>query len=127
MADQRRRSRIPAFLGVALLAAAAAVALILILSGIRDESMSVSMPVVFKANCEPIIASGSQNGGKTYVVISSATDGNPASCGVARSVLLTALDGGGSTIGGWHCTTLPSAITIASCTSVGGRRIKTRG
>jgi hypothetical protein len=82
--------------------------------------------VVFKANCEPIIASGSHNGGKTYAVISAATDGNPASCGVARSVLLTALDGGGSTIG-WHCTTLPGAITIASCTSVGGRRIQARG
>ena len=127
MAEERRHSRIPAFLGVALLAAAAAVALVLILSGTTEERMSVGTPVVFKANCERITASDSRSGGKSYAVISSATDGDPASCGVARSVLLSALRGRGSTIGGWHCTTRPTAIAIASCTSVGGRRIQARG
>jgi hypothetical protein len=36
------------------------------------------MPVLYKADCGPIIASGSGNGGKTYAVISSATDSHPA-------------------------------------------------
>jgi hypothetical protein len=133
------------------------VALILILSGNDDDNMSVNTgstptavaltpkqtstspaksppvaapaakPAARTASCDPIVGSGTQNSGKTYAVTSSATDGNPAGCAEAHSVLLSALNGGDSTIGGWHCTTQPSGPTIASCTSAGGRRIRARG
>jgi hypothetical protein len=149
------RGRIPVFLGVTVLAAAAAVALVLIVSGSNEDNMSfdtgttptavaltpnqtgksqakaraatAAKPAARKTSCAPIVGGGTQNGGKTYAVSSSATDGDPANCGVALSVLRSALTGRGNTIGGWHCTTQPSATTIASCTSVGGRRVQARG
>jgi hypothetical protein len=84
-------------------------------------------PAIRTASCDPIIGSGSANSGHTYAVTSTATDGDPAGCGEAHSVLLSALNGGGATIGEWHCTTQPSGPTIASCTSPGGRKIQARG
>jgi hypothetical protein len=84
-------------------------------------------PATRTARCDPIVGSGTQNSGKTYAVTSSATDGDPAGCAEAHSVLLSALNGAGNTIGNWHCTTQPSGPTIASCTSVGGRKIQARG
>ncbi len=81
--------------------------------------------VVRSSNCDPIIGSGTANGGKTYDVTSTAKDGDPAGCGEAHSVLLSALQGGGTTIGDWTCKTNPSGSVIASCTSsTGGRSIK---
>jgi len=151
---KERRGRLPAFLGVLLLVAAAVIAIILIFGGGDDESttgersgtptvaITPTGPTAGEANapaapagtsgqraerCEPIIGSGTANAGETYSVTSSATDGDPADCTEARSVLLGALNGGGPTIGGWRCTTDPSAPTIASCTSVGGRAIQARG
>jgi hypothetical protein len=87
----------------------------------------VAKPVVRKENCDPIIGSGSANGGKTYPVTSSAKDGNPADCGEAHSVLLTALQGSGTTVGDWTCRTDPSGDPVASCTSTGGRSIQAAG
>jgi hypothetical protein len=84
-------------------------------------------PGVRSENCEPIIGSGTQNGGKTYKVTSSATDGDPADCGEAHDTLLSALQGSGTTIGDWTCKTDPSGTTVASCTSTGGRRIQATG
>ncbi|MDX6606646.1 MAG: hypothetical protein QOD14_1186 [Solirubrobacterales bacterium] len=84
-------------------------------------------PVVRTQSCPPIIGTGTVNGGKSYDVTSSATDGDPAGCGEAHSVLLSALSGQASTVGDWTCRTDPSAATVASCTSSGGRTILARG
>ena len=87
----------------------------------------VSKPVVRSENCDPIIGSGTANGGKTYDVTSTAKDGDPAACGEAHSTLLAALQGGGSSIGEWTCKTDPSWNPIATCTSTGGRSIQATG
>jgi hypothetical protein len=79
------------------------------------------------ANCDPIIGSGASNSGTSYPVTSSSTSGAPADCGEARSVLLTALNSGGGTVGQWQCTTDFSGSTIASCTSGGGQKIEASG
>jgi 1,4-alpha-glucan branching enzyme len=84
-------------------------------------------PVVRSSNCEPIIGSGTANGGKTYEVTSTARDGDPADCSEAHSVLLSALQGQGTTIGDWSCKTNLSGSPIASCTSTGGRSIQATG
>ena len=84
-------------------------------------------PVVRSENCEPIIGSGTANSGKSYAVTSSAKDGDPAACGEAHDVLLSALQGSGTTIGDWTCKTDPSGDPVASCTSTGGRSIKASG
>jgi hypothetical protein len=146
----------PVFIGALLIAVAGVVTLIMILTSGDEENTTVdtspppaialtpgeagvtpdkaqppaepgSEPATRTASCEPIIGSGAANSGKTYAVTSSATDGDPAGCGEARSVLLSALNGGGTTIGEWSCTTDPSGPTIASCTSEGGRKILARG
>jgi hypothetical protein len=134
---ERRGSPIPTIIGTLLLAAAGVIATILILGGGDDENAAVetqNTPGVSASpggqaqrmeSCEPI-GGGTANGGKTYAVTSSAADGDPIGCAEARSVLLTALSGG-TTIGGWSCTTDPSAPTIVSCTSAGGRTIQARG
>jgi hypothetical protein len=84
-------------------------------------------PVIRNEKCDPIIGSGSLNGGRTYPVTSSAKHGNPAACGEAHSVLLSALQGSGTTVGRWTCKTDPSGDPIASCTSTGGRSIQATG
>jgi pyruvate/2-oxoglutarate dehydrogenase complex dihydrolipoamide acyltransferase (E2) component len=81
-------------------------------------------PVVRSEKCDPIIGSGTANGGTTYVVTSSAKDGDPAACGEAHSVLLSALQGQGTTIGHWTCKTNPTGSTVATCTSTGRRSIQ---
>jgi hypothetical protein len=80
-------------------------------------------PTVRSERCPPIIGSGTANGGTSYPVTSSAKDGDPADCGEAHSVLLSALSGSGTTVGDWTCKTNPSGPTIATCTSNGGRTI----
>jgi hypothetical protein len=84
-------------------------------------------PVVRTEKCEPIIGSGTANSGKSYAVTSSAKDGDPVDCGEAHNVLLSALQGSGTTIGDWTCKTDPSGNPIASCTSTGGRSIRASG
>jgi hypothetical protein len=84
-------------------------------------------PVVRKENCDPIIGSGSANGGAIYPVTSSAKDGNPAACGEAHSILLSALQGSDTTVDDWICKTDPSGDPVASCTSTGGRSIQASG
>jgi len=142
---------------VLLLAAAAAVAVILVVSGGNEDNTSVNTapiptavaltpkekgtasahthsaaapaakPATRTVNCDPIIGTGTQNSGKSYAVTSSATDGNPADCSEAHSVLLSALSGGTTTIGDWDCTTNPSGPTVAACTAAGDRKIQARG
>ena len=141
-------------IGALLIAVAAVVALIMILSSGDDENTNVEAtppPIALTpsekdatpeedqpagpasesatrtASCDPIIGSGATNQGRSYAVTSSATDGDPADCTEARSILLSALNGAGTTIGDWRCTTDPSGATIASCSSVGGRKIQARG
>jgi hypothetical protein len=87
----------------------------------------VAKPVVRAQKCDPIIGSGTANSGKTYDVTSTAKDGDPAGCSEAHSVLLSALQGQGTTIGAWTCKTNPSGSPIASCTSTGGRSIQASG
>jgi hypothetical protein len=84
-------------------------------------------PVVRTEKCDPIIGSGTANSGKTYAVTSSAKDGDPTDCGEAHDVLLSALQGSGTTIGDWSCKTDPSGDPVASCTSTGGRSIQASG
>jgi O-antigen ligase len=84
-------------------------------------------PTPRTARCDPIIGSGTANSGMSYPVTSFARDGNLANCAKAKSVLLSALNGGRTTIGKWRCTTRPTGPTIATCTSVGGRTIQARG
>jgi hypothetical protein len=76
--------------------------------------------------CDPIVGSGSLNGGKTYPVTSSASGGRLTSCGEAHSVLLSALSTGGTTVSGWNCKTDTSGDPIAVCRS-GTRTILARG
>ncbi len=87
----------------------------------------VAKPVVRTEKCDPIIGSGTANSGKTSAVTSSAKDGGPADCGEAHDVLLSALQGSGTTIGDWTCKTDPSEDPVASCTSTGGRSIQAAG
>jgi hypothetical protein len=72
-------------------------------------------------SCGPIFG-----GGSPHRVTSSGTAAAPAGCGEAHSVLLSALNGGGSTVGGWHCTGAGGGA-LERCTSAGGRRIMARG
>ena len=90
-------------------------------------AVPAAKPVVRTETCDPIIGSGTANSGQTYDVTSSAKDGDPAACSEAHSVLLSALQGGGTRIGDWSCRTDPSGNPVASCTSTGGRSIQATG
>jgi hypothetical protein len=157
VSPRRRGLGAPVFIGALLIAVAAVVALIMILTASDDENTTVDTtstppaialtpsetgatqdkaqppaepagePTTRTASCDPIIGSGAANQGRSYAVTSTATDGDPAGCAEARSVLLAALNGGGTTIGDWRCTTDPNGPTIASCSSVGGRKIQAGG
>jgi hypothetical protein len=83
-------------------------------------------PVARTAKCDPIVGSGSLNGGKTYPVTSSASSGRPTTCGEAHSVLLSALSGSATQLGDWNCTTDTSGDPIAVCHS-SGRTIQASG
>jgi hypothetical protein len=88
---------------------------------------ATAQPAGRAARCDPIVGSGSLNSGKTYPVTSSAHGGqHPAGCGVAHSVLLSALSGQATQVGGWSCKTDTSGDPIAVCRS-GGRTIRARG
>jgi hypothetical protein len=78
-------------------------------------------PNVRVHGCDPIFG-----GGVAHRVASSASDGAPAGCGVAHSVLLSSLNAGNDRVGGWHCVSRPNDRTLAACTSTGGRRIVAR-
>ena len=98
------------------------VVIVLISSGGDDNSnASVADTNPRSSAAEPL------NSGKTYAVTSSAKDGGPAHCGEAHDVLLSALQGSGTTIGDWTCKTDPSGDQVASCTSTGGRSIQAAG
>ena len=73
--------------------------------------------------CDPIVGSGSLNGGKTYPVTSSASSARLTGCGEAHSVLLSALSTGSTTVSGWNCKTDTGGDPIAVCHS-GGRTIQ---
>ena len=73
--------------------------------------------------CDPIVGSGSLNGGKTYPVTSSASSARPSGCDEAHSVLLSALSTGSTTLSGWNCKTDTGGDPIAVCHS-GGRTIQ---
>ena len=75
------------------------------------------------ARCDPIIGSGMANSGRKYAVTTFARDGNPADCARAQSIVLSALNGGGPTIGEWRCTIEPAGPTIATCISADGAKI----
>jgi hypothetical protein len=93
----------------------------------QPTATPAAKPVVRTEKCEPIIGSGTANSGQTYAVTSSAKDGDPADCGEAHDVLLSALQGSGTTIGDWTCETNPSGNPIATCASAGGRSIQATG
>jgi membrane protein involved in colicin uptake len=79
------------------------------------------------ASCDPIVGTGTVNGGKSYDVTSSASGSqDPAGCGEAHSVLLSALSSQSTSVGDWSCTTNPGGSTVAVCKS-GGRTIQARG
>jgi hypothetical protein len=150
-----RRGSIGRWLAIGALLAAVVVVIIVIASGGDDNNTTIAdttpaktptatspavtspsagtpaapagQPAVRTEKCDPIIGSGTVNGGKTYEVTSSAKDGDPADCGEAHSVLLSTLQGQGTTIGDWSCKTNPSGTTVASCTSTGGRSIQATG
>jgi O-antigen ligase len=84
-------------------------------------------PAARTARCDPIIGSGMANSGKEYTLTSFDPGGNPIDCARAQSILLSALNGGGTAIGEWSCTTNPTGATIATCTSVGGRKLQAGG
>jgi hypothetical protein len=82
-------------------------------------SAAKGKPAVRSVQCDPIFGNGTP-----HAVTSSAKDGDPADCGEAHSVLLTALNDQASTVGDWHCTSNPDPQTLVSCTSsTGGRTI----
>jgi len=83
-------------------------------------------PAQRTVKCDPIVGSGSLNGGKTYPVTSSASGARPTGCGEAHSLLLGALSTGGTTVSGWNCKTDTSGDPIAVCRS-GTRTILARG
>jgi hypothetical protein len=88
---------------------------------------ATAQPTGRAAKCDPIVGSGSLNSGKTYPVTSSANGERlPAGCGEAHSVLLSALSGQATQVGGWSCETDTSGDPIAVCRS-GGRTILARG
>jgi hypothetical protein len=72
-------------------------------------------------SCGPIFG-----GGTPYPVTSTARRGAPAGCGEAHSVLLQALNGGGSGAGGWRCARSSGTRMLEACSSAGGRRITAR-
>jgi putative inorganic carbon (hco3(-)) transporter len=84
-------------------------------------------PAARTARCDPIIGSGMANSGKEYRLTSFDPGGNPIDCARAQSILLSALNGGGAAVGEWSCTTNPAGATIATCTSVDGRKLQAGG
>jgi O-antigen ligase len=133
--EEPRRGRGPVLTGAMLVAATACVGIILVIVGEGDRNATVATssppPAVNAAagtaRCGPIIGSGMANSGKEYSVTSFDPGGNPTDCTTAHSILLSALNSGGSTIGEWSCTTNPVGATIATCTSVGGRKLQAGG
>ena len=85
------------------------------------DAASAAKPQVHVRSCGTILG-----GGAAHRVTSSATAAVPAGCGEAHSVLLSALNGGGMTVGGWHCSGA-GGRALEVCTSPGGRRIAVRG
>jgi hypothetical protein len=86
-----------------------------------DSGATSAKPNVRVHVCDPIFG-----GGVAHRVTSSASDGAPAGCGMAHSVLLASLNAVDNRIGGWHCVSRPNGRTLAACTSMGGRRIVAR-
>jgi hypothetical protein len=81
---------------------------------------AAARPALRARACDPIFG-----GGIPHQVRSVAGAGAPVGCGAAHSVLLAALNGGGASVGGWHCVRRPNERTLEACTS-GGRRVAAR-
>jgi putative inorganic carbon (hco3(-)) transporter len=82
-----------------------------------------AVPAAATTQCDPIIGSGIANSGRQYALTTFAPGGKQADCATAESIVLSALNGGSSTIAGWSCTTNPAGPTIATCTSAAGAKI----
>lgn len=69
-------------------------------------------------HCDPILGNGAP-----YPVTSSALSGGPqpASCDEAHALVLAVLNDGATTVGRWHCVSLPQRGTLAICRF--GRRV----
>lgn len=131
----QRRVWAPLAAAAMLIVVAASVAVVLTVGGEGDKQTAISsssaspsaVPAgnldVRTAHCDPIMGSGMANSGKEYTLTTSATDRKPIDCAKAQSIVLSALNGGGGTIGGWSCTTNPVGPRIATCTSPGGATI----
>jgi putative inorganic carbon (HCO3(-)) transporter len=116
-------------MGIAV-AACVAIGLLVASGGDREAPAQVSAraepasgPAGVTAHCDPIIGSGMANSGMKYALTTFAPEGKPASCASAQSIVLSALNGGGSTIEGWSCTTNPAGPAIATCTAADGAKI----
>jgi putative inorganic carbon (HCO3(-)) transporter len=132
----RPRGRAPLLTAAAMIAVAVSVAIGLTVAGGDDKAPTQTSPPAEPAggavgstvHCEPIIGSGPANSGKQYTLTSFDPGGSPIDCAKAQSILLTALNGGGDTaIGEWSCTTDPAGSTIATCTTIRGRKIQAGG
>ena len=132
----RRRRRAPSIAAAIVAAAAACGAVVVLLTGKAErESPALTAPPPQRAGtpaaqsvqCDPIVGSGVANSGRHYTVTLSASAGNPIGCEKAQSIVLSALNGGVTTLGGWNCTTNPVGPTIATCTSAAGGTIRAQG
>ena len=116
-------------LGIAL-AACIAIGLLVAGGGDRETTANVvsraepaAVPAAGTVHCHPIIGSGVANAGREYALTTFAPRGKPAGCAMAESLVLSALNGGSSTVGDWSCTTNPVGPTVATCTSGAGAKV----
>jgi hypothetical protein len=116
-------------MGIAV-AACVAIGLLVAGGGGREAPAQVSSraepasgPAGVTAQCDPIIGSGMANSGRKYALTTFAPEGKPTSCASAQSIVLSALNGGGTPIQGWSCTTNAAGPAIATCTSADGAKI----
>jgi diguanylate cyclase (GGDEF)-like protein len=141
---ERNSPWMPVMIGALLIAAVAATS-ILIVSGGSDKKTAVvgvtvtapgpatptapapapapappkAPPATRKVkHCDPILGNGAP-----YPVTSSVLPGGPqpASCDEAHSLVLAVLNDGATTVGRWHCVSLPQRGTLAICRF--GRRV----
>ena len=133
---QRRRGRLPLITAAMVVAAVAFGSVVVMVTGGGDKRTTVSSssasptpvpadnPAARAAHCDPIIGSGRANSGREYSLTSFARSGTPIECASAQSIVLSVLNGGGTRIGEWSCTTNPAGPTVANCISPAGGRIR---
>ncbi|HEY6637815.1 MAG TPA: O-antigen ligase family protein [Solirubrobacterales bacterium] len=129
------RDRAPLVAAALAVTVAGCIAIGLAVAGGGDRkpsalSVSPSEPAVSlagrSAHCAPIVGSGMANSGNEYTLTSFAPGGNPIDCAKAQSIVLSALNGAGPTIGEWSCTVNPAGPTIATCVSATGAKVRAR-